>query len=349
MDDLRFEDCRALCRLPYFEPEPGTGLPRLADGVADDIVDAHLHLGWSYGLAPAVDLAARHERAETFFPETGVAVDLSHYSAWDYTDEVAAQARRHSARSIWSGKGPIATFTVPNLLREMDRLGVRDAIVLAIEYPFASRCTERFLDATADCDRLHVFCSVHPFGVGNGRRVARAVERGAVGMKLHPATQFVRAEHPRMIAAARLAQRHGLPILYHVGQSPIAPRWTDRFCSVAQYEAAIEATPEVPVLLGHSGIDEWEQALALCKRHDHVYLELSGQPPQRIRRMLDEVGPDRLVFGSDWPFYPISLPLAKVLIATEGDDEARRKVLAGTIRRLVRSLAPAPLGASASC
>ncbi|GIW71042.1 MAG: hypothetical protein KatS3mg102_0584 [Planctomycetota bacterium] len=338
-EQLRFEDCTALCRLPWFERDRATGLPRLLEGVADDIVDAHTHLGWSYGLARRLRLRVRTPEVQHFFPERGVPVELGHYSAWDFPPEVARRTRRESVSALWTARGARATFTVPNLLAEMDRLGVREAVVLAIEMPILSRCTEDFLEATAGADRLHVFCSVHPFAVGNRRRVARAVARGACGMKLHPATQLVAPDHPRMLRAARLAAAHRLPVLFHTGASPIAPRLTDRLCRLARFERVVAELPETTFIFGHAGIDEYRVAMALARRYPNVVLELSGQPPARIREMIQELGPERLAFGSDWPFYPIALPLAKVLIATEDEPAARAAILAGTIRRIV-----APLG-----
>jgi predicted TIM-barrel fold metal-dependent hydrolase len=40
------------------------------------------------------------------------------------------------------------------------------------------------------------------------------------------------------------------------------------------------------------------------------------------------------MMGSDWPFYHLALPLAKVLLATEGAPEVRRQVLHDNAARL---------------
>jgi len=42
-----------------------------------------------------------------------------------------------------------------------------------------------------------------------------------------------------------------------------------------------------------------------------------------------------VVYGSDWPFYPQAIGIAKVLIATEGDERRRRAVLHDNAARIL--------------
>ena len=54
---------------------------------------------------------------------------------------------------------------------------------------------------------------------------------------------------------------------------------------------------------------------------------------------------DRVLYGTDWPFYHQALTLARVLIATEDDPALRRAVLHDNAARLL-DLQPAPAGAT---
>jgi predicted TIM-barrel fold metal-dependent hydrolase len=47
------------------------------------------------------------------------------------------------------------------------------------------------------------------------------------------------------------------------------------------------------------------------------------------------VGADRLLFGSDWPFYHLAVTLAKVLIVTEGRPDDRYAILRGNADHLL--------------
>ena len=55
----------------------------------------------------------------------------------------------------------------------------------------------------------------------------------------------------------------------------------------------------------------------------------------RLAELIDRVGSERLLFGSDWPFYHLASSLAKVLLATEGRPDVRRAILHGNADRLL--------------
>jgi predicted TIM-barrel fold metal-dependent hydrolase len=76
-------------------------------------------------------------------------------------------------------------------------------------------------------------------------------------------------------------------------------------------------------------------ALSLANRYPNVWLELASQSLWGHRKIFAEAPPDRICFGSDWPFYPVAFPLAKVLLATEGNDDLRHAVLRGNAARLL--------------
>jgi len=51
--------------------------------------------------------------------------------------------------------------------------------------------------------------------------------------------------------------------------------------------------------------------------------------------MIRKNGHEKLLFGSDWPYYPSIIPLAKVLLATEREkDEVRADILGANVQRL---------------
>jgi predicted TIM-barrel fold metal-dependent hydrolase len=56
--------------------------------------------------------------------------------------------------------------------------------------------------------------------------------------------------------------------------------------------------------------------------------------------MIERTGGDRLLFGTDWPFYHIGASLAKVLIVTAapGRQDLRRRILRDNAQRLFPDL-----------
>lgn len=64
-----------------------------------------------------------------------------------------------------------------------------------------------------------------------------------------------------------------------------------------------ERYPEVPIILvkmgrGYSFI--FEMCLAVAFKHENIYLETSQAKTEHIRQAVSELGPERVVFGTDW-------------------------------------------------
>jgi predicted TIM-barrel fold metal-dependent hydrolase len=61
--------------------------------------------------------------------------------------------------------------------------------------------------------------------------------------------------------------------------------------------------PQLKVILGHSGLrDLWPEALAAARRYPNIYLCLCGTAPHGIARIVSEIEPQRLLFGTDAGF-----------------------------------------------
>lgn len=329
-------ECEALDQLPYFDRD-ARGKLKLADGVADKIIDFHTHLGWHFLFTKPVNQDLSTDEVLTFFPQRGNPLDLDHYASQDYTPESTKVAELETLRSIWSTQGFARTHTAKNLVAEMDRFRVTHAVILAIDFPVGpgSRNSQIYLESARRYPRLIPFVSVHPYNPFMEKKVRKLQAAGGVGMKIHPPMQLVRANNPRSIKLAKLCGELGLPCLYHSGASDIAPKWQEDLPAIKHFWKPVEQLPNTTFIFGHSGIHLYKEAIALGKDHPNVYLETSGQPGWRIREMIEGMGPDRILFGSDWPYYTIPFPLAKALQATDDRPEIRRKILYENAKNLL--------------
>jgi predicted TIM-barrel fold metal-dependent hydrolase len=238
-------------------------------------------------------------------------------------------------RNLTAG-GQRRTHTVPNLLREMKELGITRSVSLPIDYPFLSANTHETLIACAGHEELIPFGSVHPASFKVAEKVEGVVHQGAVGFKMHPAVQLVRPDASGAKALYRAAGDAGVPVLWHCGPVNIEPRLARWLSQVRWYERPIAENPRTTFVLGHAGGRQPEEALALQRKYPNVLLELSSQGLPWVKRFVDEGDPDRLVFGSDWPFYHQGIALAKVLLATEGKPEIRHKILWKNAARILK-------------
>lgn len=314
-----YTDVQGLKSLKYFSLSTD-GQLCLRPGVAKHIIDAHTHIGWGFIEEPIP------EPTEYVFPVSGAPIDLSHYSAHDYTAPLVKRARRETVRAVLA-RGRNYHCSASHLERDLENLRITSAVVLAVDI-FGKINSEMVLETSARKPDMFIpFISLHPRKKLNHLLIRKYVSRGARGMKIHPPMQLVRPCSRFVCSMMELATAYTMPVIFHCGSSPLSPKVQDRFSVMEDYRKIVSWYRDVPIILGHSGIDEWETAVSIAKEFGHVYLELSGQPPDVIKKIINKMGDDRLLFGSDWPYYPTALPLAKVLLATEGNEKTREKIL----------------------
>ncbi len=96
--------------------------------------------------------------------------------------------------------------------------------------------------------------------------------------------------------------------------------------------------PRATLICGHSGGD-WEIGLRALRPHANIYADLAGGDPVAgfTEMAVRELGPERVLYGSDAGGRSFASQLGKVLGADIGDRE-RDLVLGGNLRRLLRPI-----------
>ncbi len=144
---------------------------------------------------------------------------------------------------------------------------------------------------------LRALCSVAPRdGYKALDELNRCVnELGMVGIKLHPWLQGVSAVDPLMWPIMEEVVRMDLIVMSHDGTPP--------YCTTEQIAYLAKRYPTARIMLGHSGMnDAGRQAARLATRYENLLLCTCSARVDWLREMVRLVGPDRLFFGSDWPF-----------------------------------------------
>src|SRR5512139_152434 len=131
----------------------------------------------------------------------------------------------------------------------------------------------------------------------------------------------------------------GLPVIFHCGRSGIEPEFTRPYALMRRYVPAIETFPQVQFVLGHAGARDVAAAIPLAQRHGNVWLEIAGQGVTQLHELVAQVGAEKLLFGTDWPFYPLAATLAKVLLVTEKQPATRTAILRGNAERVFAAAA----------
>ncbi|QFU77863.1 amidohydrolase [Halioglobus maricola] len=340
---------QGLSALPWFDLDEHGKLQCIDDSVPLAI-DMHSHLGISVLLAPDINLQARTERTRHLLdcdaPNAPCRLDLDVYANANFTEEDERSMQRSTlAQGLW-GSDMAATQTIPNLLAEMDAMRVKQSVVLPIKMglPFGDNLTSRWLDAidTAKVgDRLVAGLSVHPRGADRIQQLRSHAARGARVMKLHPTVQAFYPDDPDMMELYEEAQRLGIVLFFHGGRAGIEPESRQRYAMPRHYEAVLNEFPKLQVVLGHGGARDGSAMLEMAVRYENAWLGIHGQSISALDTMINRTGGERLLFGSDWPFYHIGMSLAKVLLVTEEKKRhaVRSRILQGNALELLPALA----------
>ncbi len=256
-------------------------------------------------------------------------------SAWD------ALATGKDIFDAHAHVGPWYNFFTPEpdaagMVRAMDRCGVKTAAIsslLAIG-PDAFAGNRETLEVVRRYpDRFVGYAVFNPHQRGNRSDVERMLgERGIVGIKIHPVTHEYPLSGTDYDPVWEFAAHHDVPVLTHTeAGSPVSdPALVDDVAS---------RWPDVKIILGHAGVTGagHRTAISLARQHPNLFLELCGSftTGTWIRQMVDAVGPERVLYGSDFPFIDLRYGLGRVLFAGLPPADLAL-VLGGNARRLFK-------------
>ena len=110
--------------------------------------------------------------------------------------------------------------------------------------------------------------------------------------------------------------------------------------NVADMEKLAAALPHLRLVIAHlSGYGQYEGHIELMRRHENVYFDYSAHGPDNdglLRRTIDLVGSERILYGTDYPGTGPSSTLAALMFEDLTDSE-REALLSLNARRLLFS------------
>lgn len=168
------------------------------------------------------------------------------------------------------------------------------------------------------------------------------VAQGARGLKLHPAANRFYPGDRRLWPAYQRAQSLGLPITFHCGAFMMDPG--NDFAHPGRFAEVLAAFPGLTVILAHSGWGAHDAAIELARAYPNAAFDCCGvingsQSPPSLSdedavNLIRALGVDRVMFGSDYPWFDPVLDSQRIqrLPLTEAE---RRAVLYENARRIL--------------
>jgi uncharacterized protein len=133
--------------------------------------------------------------------------------------------------------------------------------------------------------------------------------KGFKGIKCNPLKQAYVADDEIMDPIMQAAEDLDIPVFMHCGHPPYSLPW-----SIALLAERFPKVKLTMIHMGHGHGVYIDASLKMAKRYPNLYLEMSGMPmPSKIREAYEEVGHDRIMFGTDAPFHPAAVESQKVL------------------------------------
>jgi predicted TIM-barrel fold metal-dependent hydrolase len=226
-----------------------------------------------------------------------------------------------------------------DLIRGMDKYGISRCFMFCLDepdrHPGFRAGNDRTLAFAARSDgRLIPFVrldlSEDPIG-----EATRCLDLGARGIKLHPRAQKFLLNDERLSPIFELAAERKVPVLIHGGRG-LPPIADDLARVVNRY-------PEAQLIVAHAGIADLAALADRLGGKAGVFFDTSVWSPLDLLGLYRLVGPEQVVYASDYPYgqQPASLLISlRTARLAQMSDEQVRNVLAGNANRIAAGEAP---------
>ena len=158
-------------------------------------------------------------------------------------------------------------------------------------------------------------------------------QHGAKGIKLHPVLQKFYLHDPRMLPICELCVELDIPILSHCGPG----REGEQYAEPKAYVEILKKVPSLRLLIAHLGGGAWDQTLEFAQAFPSAYFDCSeiiqwtggtNAPTDReLAQLVLDVGPERVMMGSDFPWYDIDHTVERVMELPLLSMEQKEKIL----------------------
>lgn len=236
---------------------------------------------------------------------------------------------------------------VEELIASMDDSGVDRSVVCGFPWSDPDRCARHneylFESASRYPDRLIVFVTLP---VKNQEasllELERSAERGAegVGEIGFYDREMTCADLETMRPVLKIMEEERIPLLLHVNETIGHPYPGKGKTDLRRFYELILAFPKLPVVLAHwgGGLPFYELMPEVAKAMGSVCYDTAASPflyaKEAYRIVCDLVGPDKILFGSDYPLLSPKRYFRDIEDSGLGEGD-RKKMLGLNVARLL--------------
>ena len=187
-------------------------------------------------------------------------------------------------------------------------------------------------EVAAHPDVFFGFGTLHPESEDLEGDFEHLLERGLMGVKLHPDIQAFPLDGPKSLKIFELCEKKGVPALLHTGDYRYDYSNPNRLLPV------LETFENLVVIGAHlAGWSVWQEAFEKLSHKPNLYVDCSSTFPfydkEKAKELICRWGFDRVLFGSDYPMWNPKTELDTFLSFDLG-EEANRKILGENAKKL---------------
>lgn len=202
------------------------------------------------------------------------------------------------------------------LLNDMDKNNVEKAFLLPIGCSIERN--EQVLASASTCsERLIPFVWLQPGDQASFSFFEKELKAGKIGgLKLHPyAGKYKIDDFPLLEPWMKLAEENSCHVIIHCTSG-------DPYCSPIQLEKLAVRYPGITFQMAHLGaIWQCDEGIEVVGRNENLYADTSIVSYSALLRAGMKI-PDRLLLGTDYPFYRFEMEHLKLRLAVEDENSA---------------------------
>lgn len=164
---------------------------------------------------------------------------------------------------------------------------------------------------------------------------------GAKGLKLHPAEGCYFPDNPVLWPVYETAQRLKIPVISHGGLFLSDKDYTRSI----NFIKVLDSFPNLTLVIAHLGAGFWDESIDMAKKYLNLYFDTSAaihgddvQKPlsdDEAVAIIRKIGIDKIMFGSDFPWYHPGRSLKRVL-GLELSEEEKKAILSENAARIYK-------------
>jgi predicted TIM-barrel fold metal-dependent hydrolase len=177
-------------------------------------------------------------------------------------------------------------------------------------------------------ERFLGFAIINPKFDDTEDEIKRCIEvLGLKGIKIHPRIHQCDLADERYKPVWEASEKYQIPILSHTAEAGFGS-------NPKVFEEISKNYPKGTFLLGHAATTK--TSIDIAKKRNNVYLDtVVSSVNGSIEHTVSQIGADKILFGSDCPFYDFNFALGYILYARISDED-KAKILGLNMRKILK-------------